>query len=97
MFTSVPPPPPQDGIIQDQDCDDNPYAPGCPQSGGQEGQGPPPEVRIGSNSPTSMYKRYMTLVKKSTSWWGSQDQEDCANNPYAPGCQPGQKVRNTSS
>ena len=41
--SSVPPPPPQDGIIQDQDCDDNPYAPGCPQSGGQEGQGPPPE------------------------------------------------------
>ena len=33
----------QGGIIQDQECDDNPYAPGCPQSGGQEGQGPPPE------------------------------------------------------
>ena len=41
--SQVAPPPPQDGIIQDQDCDDNPYAPGCPQSGGQEGQGPPPE------------------------------------------------------
>ena len=41
--SSVPPPPPQDGIIQDQDCGDNPYAPGCPQSGGQEDQGPPPE------------------------------------------------------
>ena len=41
MFTSCPPPP-QDGIIQNQDCDDNPYAPGCPQSGGQEGQEPPP-------------------------------------------------------
>ena len=22
---------------------------------------------------------------------GQQDQEDCANNPYAPGCQPGQE------
>ena len=30
-------------------------------------------------------------MKYTSCWWG-QDQEDCADNPYAPGCQPGQKV-----
>ncbi len=78
--SSVPPPPPQDGIIQDQDCADNPYAPGCPQSGGQEGQGPPPEGD-GYNPPP-------TEGDAPPPSGPGQDQEDCADNPYAPGCQP---------
>ena len=75
MFSSVPPPPPQDGIIQDQDCDDNPYAPGCPQSGGQEGQGPPPEGR---------WLQSHLLVKviyppggPYTSWWTTRSRRLC--------------------
>jgi len=45
----VPPPPMEDGVImQEGSCEDNPYAPGCPQSGGQEGQGPPPSGEGGT-------------------------------------------------
>ena len=82
--SSVAPPPPQDGIIQDQDCDDNPYAPGCPQSGGQEGQSPPPEGE-GYNPPPGGEDN---PPGGETPPSGSQNEEDCANNPYAPGCQP---------
>ena len=85
--SQVAPPPPQDGIIQDQDCDDNPYAPGCPQSGGQEGQGPPPEGE-GYNPPPGGEDN---PPGGNTPPGGKQDQEDCANNPAAPGCQPGQE------
>ena len=85
--SQVAPPPPQDGIIQDQDCDDNPYAPGCPQSGGQEGQGPPPEGE-GYNPPPGGEDN---PPGGETPAGGQQDQEDCANNPAAPGCQPGQE------
>ena len=85
--SQVAPPPPQDGIIQDQDCDDNPYAPGCPQSGGQEGQGPPPEGE-GYNPPPGGEDN---PPGGNTPPGGQQDQEDCANNPAAPGCQPGQE------
>ena len=85
--SQVAPPPPQDGIIQDQDCDDNPYAPGCPQSGGQEGQGPPPEGE-GYNPPPGGEDN---PPGGDMPPGGQQDQEDCANNPAAPGCQPGQE------
>ncbi|MBO71972.1 MAG: hypothetical protein CL508_06655, partial [Actinobacteria bacterium] len=85
--SQVAPPPPQDGIIQDQDCDDNPYAPGCPQSGGQEGQGPPPEGE-GYNPPPGGEDN---PPGGDIPPGGQQDQEDCANNPAAPGCQPGQE------
>ncbi len=85
--SQVAPPPPQDGIIQDQDCDDNPYAPGCPQSGGQEGQGPPPEGE-GYNPPPGGEDN---PPGGEAPPGGQQDQEDCANNPAAPGCQPGQE------
>ncbi len=85
--SQVAPPPPQDGVIQDQDCDDNPYAPGCPQSGGQEGQGPPPEGE-GYNPPPGGEDN---PPSGDIPPGGQQDQEDCANNPYAPGCQPEQE------
>ena len=49
----VPPPPMQDGIIGGEDCEDNPYAPGCPMSGGQEGSGPPPMGDEGGAPPDS--------------------------------------------
>ncbi len=85
--SQVAPPLPQNGIIQDQDCDDNPYAPGCPQSGGQEGQEPPPEGE-GYNPPPGGEDNPPGGVVPPG---GQQEQEDCANNPAAPGCQPGQE------
>ena len=92
-------PPPQDGIIQDQECDDNPYAPGCPQSGGQEGQGPPPEgegIDCGDPSNSALpqctspglYDDPGPGEEYAPPAGGEQNQEDCADNPYAPGCQP---------
>ncbi len=86
--SQVAPPPPQDGIIQDQDCDDNPYAPGCPQSGGQEGQGPPPEGE-GYNPPPGGEDNPPGGEVPPPG--GQQNEEDCANNPAAPGCQPEQE------
>ena len=84
--SQIAPPPPQDGIIQDQDCADNPYAPGCPQSGGQEGQSPPPEGE-GYNPPSG--EEDMAPEGDTPPPGGYQDQEDCSDNPYAPGCQSG--------
>ena len=80
--SQVGPPPAQDGIIQDQDCDDNPFAPGCPQSGGQEDQGPPPEEE-GFNPPPGG-----EVAPGEVAPGGGQNEEDCVNNPAAPGCQP---------
>ena len=86
--SQIAPPPPQDGIIQDQDCADNPYAPGCPQSGGQEGQSPPPEGE-GYNPPPGEEDVPHEHEGDKPPPGGYQDQEDCADNPYAPGCQSG--------
>ncbi len=87
---------PQGGIIQNQECDDNPYAPGCPQSGGQEGQGPPPEgegIDCGDPSNSALPQctnpdLYDTGEEYVPPAGGDQNQEDCDDNPYAPGCQP---------
>ncbi len=88
--------PPEGGIIQNQECDDNPYAPGCPQSGGQEGQGPPPEgegIDCGDPSNSALPQCTNPELYDSGEEYvppagGDQNQEDCTDNPYAPGCQP---------
>ena len=82
--SQVAPPPPQDGIIQNQDCDDNPYAPGCPQSGGQEGQEPPPMGDGYEPPPGGEDNPPGGDIPPGQ----QQDEENCANNPAAPGCQP---------
>mgnify|MGYP003314265020 CR=1 FL=1 len=92
--SQVLPPPATGGIIQDQDCDDNPYAPGCPQSGGQEGQGPPPEGEgVDCDDPTNSSLPQCSspdLYNDPPPPSGGQTDEDCSNNPAAPGCQPSQ-------
>ena len=86
------------GIIVDQDCDENPYAPGCPQSGGQEGTGPPPGGEGGTppdsdeycaNNPDDPYCQSDSGDQGGQTPGGDQNEEDCANNPYAPGCAQG--------
>ena len=85
------------GIIVDQDCDENPYAPGCPQSGGQEGTGPPPGGEGGTPPDPAEYcadnpdDSYCQSGGQGggDQGGGGQTDEDCANNPYAPGCAQG--------